>query len=102
MPSREYLDKLFEAENEATALMDEARTEASRRVSLAKSETDAFEAESRAARTSAADVQAQAARKGIDLDFDAEIQAFRMSLLAIPADYDRFATWCGVSLDGIV
>lgn len=102
MPSREYLDKLFEAEKEAKSLIEDARSEASRRVNAAKSETDAIETESRVARTSAAELEAEANRKRIDLEFESEIEAFRVALLKIPSDYQRFAVWCEESLDGII
>ncbi len=102
MPSREYLDKLFEAENEAKSLLEDARAEASRRIAAVRSDVDARFAEARSAKAAAADADAQKKRSEADAGCSAEIEAYRASLDDVPTFYDKLAAWCEESLDGII
>lgn len=100
MPSREYLEKLFEAENEANSLISEARAEAARRVNRATNEADQLFSETRAGRQVLLEAETMRQIAEIDEYYQSEIAAYRILLESTAVSYKAFEVWCEDALDG--
>jgi vacuolar-type H+-ATPase subunit H len=100
MPSKDLLEKLFDVEREAEAMVSEALAEAGRRVDAAKTLAqenytrayDAALAEALAAR----EISESAARA----EYDAAIEAYRKKLEFTRLDAGAFTAACEAAMKG--
>lgn len=100
MPSREILDKLFEVEKKAEAIVSAAREEAEKRIAEAKEASEvAFKAayEGRAAELGK---DLEEAKKQADIEFRGELAAHRSKLETAKKDLTSFALLCDELLSG--
>jgi vacuolar-type H+-ATPase subunit H len=100
MPSKDLLEKLFDVEREAEAMVSEALAEAGRRVDAAK--TLAQENYTRAydtalAKALAAREQSEASARA---EYDAAIEAYRKKLESSRLDLSAFAAACEAAMSG--
>ncbi len=101
MPSRDILDRLFEVEKKAEALVGEASAEAASRVSAAKEKADiefksAYEAAAKATEEWRLRDEGEA-----DASHEAAVAAYRQALAAARLDRKAFAEACERYLSGI-
>jgi vacuolar-type H+-ATPase subunit H len=98
MPSKDLLEKLFDVEREAEAMVSEAREEAGRRLDAAKtsaqaSYTEAYDAALAKARASV-ELSEEAARR----EYEAAIRSYRERLDSSRLDPEAFAAACDAAL----
>lgn len=100
MPSKDILDKLFEVERKAQALLSEASAEASRRVADAKEAAEiAFKASYEAA-AKEAESALSAAKAAADAAHERSIGDYRAALEGASVDQAAFAAACEGFLTG--
>jgi vacuolar-type H+-ATPase subunit H len=98
MPSKDLLEKLFDVEREAEAMVSEAREEADRRVDLAKaraqkSYTEAYDA----AMAKALEIRELSEKAARD-EYEAALQTYRKKLECSHLDRDAFTAACASAL----
>lgn len=90
MPSRELLDRLFSVENEARALLEEAREEARRRVAAAKEEAEAAFKHAYEKKVGELERGFAEGRARIEADYASLIASYREALASAPEDEAAF------------
>jgi vacuolar-type H+-ATPase subunit H len=100
MPSKDLLEKLFDVEREAEAMVAEAREEAGRRLDAAKTRAQGYYTEA----YDAALARALAAREKSDEDarreYEEAIAAYKRKLEASALDRGAFDAICDAALKG--
>jgi F0F1-type ATP synthase membrane subunit b/b' len=101
MPSREILDKLFDVERRAEALVSEAQTEAMRRAAQAKEAAESgfkktYETAAREMETKRSEVQA-----ATDAECRAALDEYRAHLGSVRLDTESFRSSCDTIIAGM-
>lgn len=102
MPSRDILDKLFEVEKKAEAIVGSARDEADRRVAGVKEECEAAFRAAYEARAAELQSSHEETVKASDREFKDELGAYSARLDAGKADKRAFTSLCDELLFGKV
>jgi vacuolar-type H+-ATPase subunit H len=99
MPSKDLLEKLFDVEHEAQAMVSEARDEAGRRLDAAKTRAQKYYSEAYdealAKALAAREKSDEAARR----DYDEAIASYRKKLESSHLDRGAFFALCDAALE---
>jgi vacuolar-type H+-ATPase subunit H len=99
MSSKDLLEKLFDVEHEAEAMVSDAREEAGRRVDLAKARAQKYYTEAYdAAREKALAARARS-EKAVRSEYEEAIEAYRMRLESSKLSADAFTAACEAALE---
>jgi vacuolar-type H+-ATPase subunit H len=98
MPSKDLLEKLFDVEREAEALVSEAREEAGRRVDAAKTRAQQYYTEAYDAAMAKASAERERSEKAAREAYEAAIQAYQKRLDTSRLDREAFASACDDAL----
>ena len=101
MPSRDVLDKLFDVERRAEALVSEASAEAARRASAAKEKAEIAFTASYEEAVRVAEEGLRRAAAAADAEYEASISAFKARLEQAALDKVAFVKECDRYLAGI-
>ncbi len=94
MPSRDILDKLFDVERQAEAIVQEASQEATRRVANAKDSADNEFKSAYEAVAHAAEEARRKAERDADLEQETALAEYRSKLELARLDREGFAQAC--------
>jgi vacuolar-type H+-ATPase subunit H len=94
MPSKDLLEKLFDVEREAEALVAAAREEAGRRLDAAKVRAKTSYAEAYDAALAGALASREMSEKAARDEYEAALQTYRKKLEESRLDYESFAAAC--------
>jgi vacuolar-type H+-ATPase subunit H len=100
MPSKDLLEKLFDVEHEAEAMVSEAREEAGKRLDAAKTGAQRHYTEAYDSALAVALATRASSEKAARDEYEAAIQAFRKKLESSRLDAEAFAAACDAALGG--
>ncbi len=98
MPSKDLLEKLFDVEREAEALVSEAREEAGRRLDAAKTRAQEYYTEAYDAALAKAVTAREQSEKAAREEYEAATLTYRNELESSRLDADAFAAACAAAL----
>ena len=98
MPSKDLLEKLFDVEREAEAMVAGAREEAGRRVDAAKTKAQKYYTEAYDAALAKALSSRELSEKAAREEYEAAIEAYREKLEESSLDKEGFAAACAAIL----
>ena len=99
MASKDLLEKLFEVEHEAEAMVSEAREEAGRRVDAAKTRAQGYYTEAYDAALAKALASRASSERASREEYDRAIADFRASLEGSRLDGEAFERACASALE---
>jgi vacuolar-type H+-ATPase subunit H len=100
MASKDLLEKLFDVEREAEAIVSEAREEAGKRVDAAKTRAQKHYSEAYDSALAEALSARESSEKAARAEYDEAIRAFREKLESSRLDEAAFAAACEAVLAG--
>jgi vacuolar-type H+-ATPase subunit H len=98
MPAKDLLEKLFDVEHEAEAMVSEAREEAGKRLDAARTRAQKYYAEAYDAAMAKALAARQSAEKAARDEYEGAIEAYRKKLESSRLDRAAFAAACARAL----
>ena len=98
MASKDLLEKLFDVEHEAEAIVSEAREEAGRRLDAAKTKAQKYYTEAYDAALAKALATRELSEKAAGDEYARAVEAYRQQLESSRLDTEAFALACDAAL----